>query len=127
MGEPPPAGDGPTHADEPGKLIGIAVGTIEAAEEGEVALPPLEGVELAPVATAAPTAVPALGEAQASLKATVNFVKPKEETRVSFFAPLKTAAPVPVASVQLTLVLNQEVDAPPAPVVEDDDGGKKKK
>ena len=80
-----------------------------------------------PVATAAPTAVPALGEAQASLKATVNFVKPKEETRVSFFAPLNTAAPVPVASVQLTLVLNQEADAPPAPVVEDDDGGKKKK
>ena len=82
---------------------------------------------LAPLAAAAPTAVAALGEAQATLKATVSFVKPKDETRISFFAPPAAAAPVPLASVQLTLVLNQEADAPPAPVVEDDDGGKKKK
>lgn len=123
-GEEPPE---PTHADQPGKLIGVGVVPVGASEESQDYLPALEGVKLAPLAAAAPTTVAALGESQATLKATVDFIKPKEETRISFFAP-PAAASVPLASLQLTLVLNQEADAPPAPVVEDaDDGGKGKK
>ena len=117
-------GEEPTHADQPGKLIGVGMGAVDATEEGEIALPPLEGVRLAPMATAAATTVPALGEAQATLRTTVNFIKPKEQTRVSFFAPVAAAAPVPLASIQLTLVLNQEPDAPPPAAVEEQAGGK---
>ena len=122
--EPPADGEEPTHADQPGKLIGVGMGAVDATEEGEIALPPLEGVQLTPLATAAPTTVPALGEAQAILRTTVNFIKPKEETRVSFFAPVAAAAPAPLASLQLTLVLNQEADAPPPAAGEEEAGGK---